>query len=233
MLKSEVDSHGATFLASTVDPYSYSKSGVRHLDTHARPDDNLVELLAPLDWLRIVEDLLKLLQRPAHRLHGHEPHEQPVYHVQRQQNRVHPPANVLETRRDGIEVDEAEQPGDQVVGRQPLAPNVRAQHLGRVQRLQRRPAKRRHDAVEEHHADEGVPGRPLNVAVGEAREHVDGHVDEARQEHASQQQRPPAHPVDEEGADDAAAERKDRVEAVHQQLLPRRPTAVLSRKLLA
>ena len=191
------------------------------LDPITLLDHHLMPLQTPLDRLRIIEDLLELLEIPALRLHDREIHQHPHRGMEDQEDRVRLPPDVLQ--RDGrrVRVDEAGEPGHQALEGHALGADVVAEDFRRVQGLEGGPGEAPEDAVEEDHGDEGVARAGGDVAGGERRDHVDGDVGQGGEEEAPEEEGSAPEGVDGEGAGDAGQEGEDGVEGVEEELLAR------------
>ena len=191
------------------------------LDPITLLDHHLMPLQTPLHRLRIIEDLLQLLEIPPLRLHDGEIHQHPHGGVEDQEDRVRLPPDVLQ--RDGrrVRVDEAGEPGHQALEGHALGADVVAEDFRRVQGLEGGPGEAPEDAVEEDHGDEGVARAGGDVAGGERRDHVDGDVGQGGEEEAPEEEGSAPEGVDGEGAGDAGEEGEDGVEGVEEELLAR------------
>ncbi len=194
---------------------------IGQLNTNASADHDNIALLAPLDGLGVVEYLVEFFQRPSFRLYRSQVHQRPVDKMQDQEDGICFPANSTQGYRRRVRVDEACDPPDEALGRHALRSDVVAQDLSRIQSLKGADAERSEDAVEEDHGDECVARSRGDVPVGLGGEHVDRDVHKPRQEESPQQKRAAADLLDKERAADAAKEREDCVQAVHEKLLRR------------
>ncbi|KAL0765144.1 hypothetical protein CaCOL14_012403 [Colletotrichum acutatum] len=134
---------------------------------------------------------------------------------------------MLNRHRGSVRINKARNTRNEPLGAHPLSPDLVVQNLGRVQRLQRCPAEAPKDTVREDHGNEGIGLRfgdgvaLVEVVLCFCGEDVDRDVDEPREQGAPEEQRPAADLVDEEGAEDAADERYDRVDSVEEELSAR------------
>ena len=167
--------------------------------------------------MRVIEDLINLLQTPALRLHKREVNERNPRNVDRQVQDVEMPPGVRDPHRRRIRVDKAYDIQPQPRHRETFGAGVVAEHLGGVERLARGPdeGERKQEDVDEGDAGQ-ADGRVAGL-LGTADD--DDEDADAADGAGPHQHGATAVAVDEVDAEESADSHDWGLKGVHQELL--------------